>query len=60
MNESLIETIKKEIAVCNRILREAYVEGKKLEERIANYDDRKTMLEELLEKAEEKEKENRQ
>ena len=57
MNESLIETIKKEIAVCDRVCREAYVEGRKLDERIANYGDRKIVLMELLEKAEAEEKE---
>ena len=57
MNESLIESIKKEIAVCDRVCREAYVEERKLDERIANYGDRKIMLMELLEKAEAEEKE---
>lgn len=57
MNESLIESIKDEIAVCNRTLHEALVEGQKLQERINNYNDRKIVLTELLEMAEAEEKE---
>lgn len=52
MNESLIESIKDEITVCNRVLHETYIEGQKLQERINNYNDRKIVLTELLEKAE--------
>lgn len=60
MNKSLIETIKDEIRICDSEIEGAGIEMRRLQERRLNYDDRRTMLRELLEKAEADAKEREQ
>ena len=60
MDKTLIETIKDEIMRCDGEIRRAEFEVKRLQERLMNYDDRKTMLRELLEKTEQEAKEREQ
>ena len=57
MNKTLIETIKDEIRICDSEIKGADIEMRRLQERRINYDDRKVMLTELLEKAEAEAKE---
>lgn len=52
MNKTLIETIKDEIGICDREIRMADIEMRRIQEHRTNYDDRKTMLRELFELAE--------
>lgn len=48
MNDKLIKEIEDEIAICKVRIHEARVEIAKLNERQLNYDDRLTMLQNLL------------
>lgn len=48
MNDKLIKEIEDELAICKVRIHEARVEIAKLNERQLNYDDRLTMLQNLL------------